>query len=150
VIIVIMGAIFGPIANMIFAAILSMVGRWIGGKGNYQRTLPMVAWSMVPNIAGVVILFFQIGFFGPYFTFYSGDIEIVVFGMTKSEMILYLLAFLSAVVSIWSAVLLVIGLSLAHRFGIGKAILNLVIPILAILIPIGIIAFIFGDLMRGF
>jgi hypothetical protein len=150
VIIVIMGAIFGPIANMIFAAILSMVGRWIGGKGNYQRTLPMFAWSMVPNIAGVVILFFQIGFFGPYFTFYSGDIEIVVFGMTKSEMILYLLAFLSAVVSIWSAVLLVIGLSLAHRFGIGKAILNLVIPILAILIPIGIIAFIFGDLMRGF
>ncbi|MCZ4409824.1 Yip1 family protein [Cryomorphaceae bacterium 1068] len=150
VVIVIIGAILGPLANMVFAAILSMVGRWIGGKGNYSRTLTIVAWSMVPNIAGVVLLFFQIGFFGPYFTFYSGDIEIVVLGLTKSEMILYLLAFLSIVVSIWAAVLLVIGLSLAHNFGIGKAILNLVIPVLIIVIPIGIFAFIMGDLFNTF
>lgn len=150
VIVVIIGAIFGPLANMIFAAILSMVGRWIGGKGNYNRTLTIVAWSMVPNIAGVVLLFFQIGFFGPYFAFYSGDIVIVALGLTKSEMILYFLAFLSVVVSIWAAVLLVIGLSLAHNFGIGKAILNLVIPVLIIVIPIGIFAFIMGDLFNTF
>jgi hypothetical protein len=150
VIIVIIGAIFGPIANMIFAAILSMVGRWIGGKGNYQRTLTVAAWSMVPSIAGAVFLFFQIGYFGPYYLFFEGDIEIVALGFTKSDITLYVFIFLNSVVSIWSTVILVVGLSVAQNFGIGKAILNLVIPILAILIPIAIIAFIFGDLMRGF
>lgn len=150
VIIVIIGAIFGPIANMIFAAILSMVGRWIGGEGNYQKTLTVAAWSMVPSIAGVIFLFFQIGYFGPYYLFFEGDIEIVALGMTKSEMVLYLLGVLSLIVSIWATVILVIGLSVAHKFTIGKAILNLVIPILAILVPIAIIAFIFGDLMGGF
>ena len=149
-IIVMIGAILGPLANMVFAAILGMVGRWIGGKGNYQRTLTVVAWSMVPSIAGVIFIFFQIGYFGPYFLFFEGDIEIVALGFTKSEMILYFLIFLNAVVSIWAAVILVVGLSVAHKFGIGKAILNLVIPILAIIVPIAIIAFIFGDLMGGF
>ncbi|MFT6355658.1 MAG: hypothetical protein ACJAXD_002654 [Cryomorphaceae bacterium] len=68
---------------------------------------------------------------------------------TKSELILYVFAFLNSVVSIWALVILVTGLSVAHKFRIGKAILNLLIPILAIAIPLGIVAFILGDLMRG-
>lgn len=148
VLIVTIGAIFGPIANMIFAVILNMVGRWIGGKGNYQKILAVVAWSMVPSIVGVVFIFFQIGFFGPYYIFFEGDTSALVMDFTKSELILYVFAFLNLVVSIWALVILVTGLSVAHKFRIGKAILNLLIPILAIAIPLGIVAFILGDLMH--
>jgi hypothetical protein len=147
--IVIIGAILGPIVNMIFAVILNMVGRWIGGKGNYQKILAVVAWSMVPSIVGVIFIFFQIGFFGPYYILFEGDISAIVMDFTKSELILYVFAFLNSVVSIWALVILVTGLSVAHKFRIGKAILNLLIPILAIAIPLGIVAFILGDLMRG-
>ena len=74
VLIVTIGAIFGPIANMILAVILNMVGRWIGGKGNYQKILAVVAWSMVPSIVGVVFIFFQIGFTYGLLTWFSSEL----------------------------------------------------------------------------
>jgi hypothetical protein len=129
---------------MIFATILAWFGRVIGGVGKYKEVLAAIAWSMVPSIAAVAVTVFSIGFLG---------LEGLMGGRILSNhesIVLIVASVLKLVLGIWSIVLLINGLSIAHRFSIGKAILNLFLPILAILIPIAAIAFILGDLFNNF
>jgi hypothetical protein len=137
------GAIFGAVANMLIAAILAWSGRLIGGTGRYQRVLPAVAWSLVPTIAQIIPIFLMLGYFGV-------DVAVgyVDLSTTSSQILFYILLFLELCLTIWSALILITGLSIAHRFGIGKAVLNVLIPVLIILIPLAIIAFIAGDLFN--
>lgn len=138
---VFVGGIIGAVLYMVLATILAWCGRIIGGKGSYREVLPVVAWSLVPRIAQIIPVFLMLGYFGVDMV--TGYVNLTT---TSAQVIFYALLFIEFCLSIWSLVILVTGLSIAHRFGIGKAILNIIIPILLILIPVAIIAFIMGDL----
>jgi len=139
------GSIFGAVGNMILAAILAWCGRLIGGKGRYHHVLPAVAWSLVPVIAQIIPICLTLGYFG-----FDAAIGYIDLSATSSQIIFYGLLFLEFCLTVWSLVIMVTGLSVAHRFSIGKAILNLLIPVLIILVPLGIIAFVMGDLFSNF
>ncbi len=135
------GGILGPVLNMVFAGILRFVGGLLGGKAKYREVLITVAWSLVPTIASVVLIAVQLIYFGT--DLFTGDLD-----LTSSVAIALAtgIGITELALGIWTIVIMVIGLSEANGFGIGRAILNLVIPFLAIVIPLAIIAFILGDL----
>ncbi len=141
---VVAGGLLGWISYYIYAALISWTGSWIKGTSDTSSILRVLAHALIPSIASLAILFAQIGVFGNgLFQSYSDlihDLPLQVF--------YYFTLFISAVLSIWTLVLLIIGVSEVQKFSIGKAILNVLLPVLLFLIPIAIIAFVLGDLFR--
>lgn len=140
---VVAGALLGWISYYIYAALMSWTGKWLKGKSNTSSLLRVLAHALIPSIASLAIVFAQIGVFGnDLFSSYNdltSDLPIEVF--------YYITLFISTVLSLWTLVLLVVGVSEVQKFSIGKAILNVLLPVLLFIIPIAIIAFIIGDLL---
>ncbi|MDC8003837.1 YIP1 family protein [Aureisphaera galaxeae] len=132
---VFLGAFFGWIGYYIYAWALSALGKLLGGAADPEKMRTVLAWSLVPSIASLLLLIPQLIIFGDDLfrsyplndsTFYST--LWMVFGI------------LELILSIWSIVILVIGIRLVQSFNIGFAILNMLLPIFAILIPLALLA----------
>lgn len=139
---VVAGALLGWISFYIYAALISWTGRWLKGRSNTSSLLRVIAHAQIPSIVSLILVFAQIGVFGnDLFQTYpdlTSHMPLAVF--------YYLTIFLSTILSLWTFILLIVGVSEVQQFSIGKAILNVLLPIFLFLIPIAIIAFILGDL----
>lgn len=129
-------AFFTALVGLPLAAwFLGVTGRWIGGKAFYKPLETVLAWSGLPGIATLIFMVPLILVLGkePFMEFpeINGIFEQALFFGTMG---------LSLVFSIWSVVLLAIGLSVAHGFSMAKALGNLVIAFSIVLIPIALIA----------
>ncbi len=139
------GGLLGWISYYIYAALLSWTGNWLKGQGDTKSLVRMLAHAAIPTIAGLVLIFAQIGVFGnsvfeSYHFIDPTDLPLVAF--------YYLIASLEVVLGVWTMVLVIISISEVQKFSLGKAILNALLPIFVIAIPIALIAFIVGDLLR--
>lgn len=133
---IIIGGLFGWISYYIFAALLSWTGEWLGGKGDTKSILRMLAYAMIPSILSLLLLIPQLsiageGLFQSNFDIFSLDLF--------SIYIYYISFFISTTLGIWSLVLYVIGLSEVQKFSVWKAIANILIATLVIIVPIMLI-----------
>ncbi len=133
---IIIGGLFGWISYYIFAALLSWTGEWLGGKGDTKSILRMLAYAMIPSILSLLLLIPQLsiageGLFQSKFDIFSLDLF--------SIYIYYISFFISTTLGIWSLVLYVIGLSEVQKFSVWKAIANVLIATLVIIVPIMLI-----------
>lgn len=142
---VLFGGLFGWISYYIYAALLSWTGKWLKAEGNTKSLLRMLAYATIPSIASLILVFAQIGVFGNSIFQSYHDIDSLELPMT---IFYYLTVAFEAILGIWTFVLIIAGLSEIQKLSIGRSILNALLPILVILIPIAIIAFILGDLLR--
>lgn len=140
---IILGGLLGWISYYIYAALLSLTGDWLDGKGDTTSILRILAYAMTPAIISLLLLIPQIGIYGNEIFKADGDItsaglipNILVYGSMILELIL----------GIWTIVLCVIGVSEVQKLSIGKSILNLLLPILVFVVPIIIIFLIFNVL----
>ena len=137
---IIFGGFLGWISYYIFAALLSWTGKWLDGKGGTFSIFRMMAYAMMPSVLSLAFLIPQIIVHGKNaFTsaeYDSGNFFVDIFSSVFS--------LIGVVLSLFSLVLLVIGLSQVQKFSIGKAILNLLLPIAVILVPILLIFFFAG------
>lgn len=127
--------VFAPFIGMlgitITAALLTWVGSWIGGKGSYVQVRAAVAWSNVPTIITCltwivwVVLFREALFYEEFF-------QSAFVGMEKG--VILGLAMLQFVAGIWSFVVLLISLSEVQGFSVWKALLNIILPFVLIVI----------------
>lgn len=137
------GGLFGWISYYIYAALISWTGNWLKGKGDTDSLLRMISHAMIPLIAIMILLIPQISVFGN--EIFQSDINVYGTGLL-STLIYYFISFIEISVSIWTIVLIVIGISEVQKFSIGKSILNMILPLLLIVVPITMISFILGDL----
>jgi hypothetical protein len=130
---IIFGGMLGWISYYIYAALLSWTGKWLNGAGNTSAIYRMMAYAMIPSILALFFLFLQVAVYGQdYFKSNTDYLEGNIAGS-----ILFWIAFaFETLLSISSLVFTVIGLSEVQKFSIGKAILNLILPILFIVVPI--------------
>lgn len=135
------GGIFGPVANVIVAAILRLSSKLLGGKASFGTLLTAIAWSLVPTIAGIVIVLFQMGYYGN--ELFDGELDL---SSKFSSVLAGVISIVEIALSIWSVVILVTGVSEANGFGIGRAIATVILPFFILFLIIGFIAFILGDL----
>lgn len=137
------GGLFGWISYYIYAALTSWTGNWLKGKGDTDSLLRMISHAMIPLIAAMILFIPQILVFGN--ELFQSDINVYSTGLL-STLIYYFIFFIELSVSIWTIVLVVIGISEVQKFSIGKSILNMILPLLLIVVPIAMISFILGDL----
>lgn len=136
---VVFGGMLGWISYYIYAALLSWSGKWLNGAGNTSSIYRMMAYAMIPSILGLVFLFLQIAVFGnDYFKSNTDYLESNIVG----SIVFWISFSIEMLLSLASFVLMVIGLSEVQKFSIGKAIINLILPIAFIVVPIMLIVFI--------
>lgn len=137
------GGIFGPVANVIVAAILRISSKLLGGKASFGTLLTAIAWSLIPTIAGILIVLFQMGYYGN--DLFEGNLDL----STKfSSLIAGIISIIEIALSIWSFVILVTGISEANGFGIGRSIATVFLPFFILILFIAFIAFIVSDLFN--
>lgn len=142
---VFLGGLFGWISYFIYAALLRWTGKWLNGKGDTESLLRMISHAMIPSICVLVLLIPQIllfgnGIFKSELDAYGGEIFLTI--------VLYSSIILEMILGIWTLVIFVIGLSEIQKLSIGKSILNMILPVLIIIVPIALVAFILGDLFK--
>jgi hypothetical protein len=119
----------GVIGISISAWLLQLTGRWIGGQGNFQTVRAAVTWSNVPNIATILMWLVLFGVFG-------GQVLNKEFSETQfvgyHAGILFLVMLIETIVSIWGFVILINALAEVQKFSIWRALLNVVIPFVAV------------------
>jgi len=140
---IILGGLFGWISYYIYAALISWTGKWLNGKGDTSSILRMLSYAMIPSIVVLILLIPQVAIFGN--GIFQSNIDIYGSGLV-SIIIYYLILFLQLTFGIWTLVVFVIGVSEVQKLSIGKSILNIILPVLIIIVPIAMIAFILGDI----
>ena len=128
---IITGGLFGWITYYIYAWALSLTGKWLGGESNPSKFRTVIAWALIPSICSLILLIPELIIFGDDLfksqTVYKSEFirySWIAFGLTELAL------------SIWSITILVIGIGILQKFGIGKSILNMILPLLVLLIPI--------------
>ena len=128
---VLLGILFGFISITIIAYILHWCGRLIGGNAPFKQIRCVVAWSNVPIIINVLIWILLISIFKEQAFFADFPTEVILANKTA----LFLLVMLGQwVASIWSFIILIQGLREVQGFSIWKGLLNIIIPIIALVI----------------
>lgn len=127
------GVVFGWLTAYIYAALISWTGGWLEGEANTRSIMRVIAYASIPSIIALVLIIPQVVLYGEDIFMENGDLlsgglatNIIYWGVIILEMILGLFTF----------VLHVIGVSEVQGFGIGKAFLNLLLPVLVILVPV--------------
>ena len=129
---VVFGGIFGVIFGRFYAALLGISGRWIKGKSTSDEVITVVAWASVPTICSLILLLPKYLIFGNEVFYFQDEslFRIIIF---------FLIAAMQIALSIWTLVILVRGIELVQEFSTKKAVLNLLLSFLVILIPIAAI-----------
>ncbi len=126
-----LGIVFGLIAITITAYILQWCGRLIGGNAPFKQVRCVVAWSNLPALINILVWILLIGVFKEQ-AFYS-DFPTKV--TLANETGLFLLVMLGQwIATIWTFIILVQGLREVQGFSIWKGLLNIIIPIIAVVI----------------
>jgi hypothetical protein len=139
----IMGGLLGWLSYYIYSALISWTGKWLDGKGDTNSILRIMAYAMTPSIIALVLLIPQIGIYG--IEIFKSDGDITSGGML-SNIMFYGSVVLEFILGIFTMIFCVVGVSEVQKLGIGKAILNLLLPVFVILVPILLIALIFSGL----
>jgi hypothetical protein len=137
---VIMGGLFGWISFYIYSFLISWTGKWLNGVAKTDAVLRVFAYSTLPSSLGLVVLLIQIAIFGK--GIFTSD-AILTDATTLSSIIVYGTLFLQISLSVWSLVLLVIGIAEVQKFSIGYAILNVILPGLLLLAFVALLVILF-------
>lgn len=137
------GALGGWISVYIYAYLLRWTGQWLDGKARAKDIIRIFAYGMIPMIVTLVFIAVQIVLFGN--EIFQSSFDIYVYD-TFHIAIFWFTILGELIFGVWCLILLIIGLAEVQNMSTGKAILNLFLPLLVILIPLGVIAFILGDM----
>ena len=137
---VILSVFVGMIGISIGSLLVFWTGRWIGGKSSYDNIRAAVAWSNVTNIVNLCVWLILLGVFGNE-VFLSGFAQKVFAGY--QSVIIFLVFLAQAVVAVWSFVILINGISEVQGFSNWKALLNIIIPFVMVVIVLWVLGWLF-------
>lgn len=132
---VILGTLSGWLTYYCYAWGLSWTGSWLGGRATTDQLRTVLAWALVPSIASLALLLPQVAVleddsfrreYGAYFMDGSSVLILCWIGQL--------------VLSTWSVVILLKGITLVQGFSLGKFILNMLLPGMLVVLAILLIA----------
>lgn len=141
---IIAGPFIGAFSVAIGTAITWLVGKIFGGKGSFEDIWKVTSVSTIPTIA--ITPFLIIWMANSPQTFFDTNYE-------SSTIILNIAAFasllISTIVSVWSLVIYIAGIAVAHRFSSWKAFFTIFIPPFLLLVVIVVLGFISYNVFSG-
>ena len=129
---IVMQFIFSLVMLFIITGLVHLFSGWMKGKGKYEDTFKAMIYGMTPNLI-----------FSPILMLYMGIVGI------QNIMALIPMYLVSAGIGIWSIVLEIIGLKIAHKYSTWRAVLSLIIIPIVLVIIIAIILVIIILAMMG-
>lgn len=142
-------AMAGPVAGLIGlyigGVLLAWTGRWLNGQATGRDVRAVLAWSNIPLIWGLLLWIPELMLFGKeMFTRETPRLDASLF------LAITFLGFTAVgfVLTVWTIIIFIQCLAEAQRFSIGKTLGNIVVAVLAVLIPIGVIAAIIDGIFR--
>ncbi len=137
------GGLLGWLSYYIYAALVNWTGKWLHAKGDTYSILRIIAYAMVPMILALALLVVQIGIYGLELFKTDGDIYSA---SITANIIFYGSAVLEIILGITTLVFCVIGVSIVQQLPTVRALLNLLLPILVIVVPLLLLVLLFGGL----
>ncbi|RFS17598.1 YIP1 family protein [Emticicia sp. C21] len=129
---IIIGGISGYLFMYLYSFGIDFTGQRIGGKSKKKEIRNIVAWASIPSIFLLIIFLLRIITFGEN-VFRS---ESMLESNELSEYLGYFFALIQVLLSFITLRILVIGIATAQQFSFNKAILNIILAVLLILIPV--------------
>lgn len=133
-IIALLGWLLAWLEVYIFSSAMSWSGGWIGGRAAMDQFVTVSAWSYIPSIGSIFPLAVQAIFFNnnDSFNVIESPNLLIIF-------LYYLLLAIRFGLTIWSLVIFVKGTAVLQEFNYRKAILNVILATVVILVPIIVI-----------
>ncbi len=128
------GPVLGIVSVMMMSLVLRATSGILGGHSSMRETLAVVAYATVPIVWSLVFVFpVELAVFGIYF-FDSNPPPLVI-----NPVAYLLLLALDTIATVWSWILLVYGVRVAHRLTVPRALFSaLSVPVIAALLAAGI------------
>lgn len=142
----VLGAVVGLIGLYLSAFLIEWTGRWIGGQGNQPHLRTAIAWSGIPKVFGLTIWLPALYVFGQeLFASETPNIS------SNPMLATLLLAFITiqVICAIWSFVLLLKCVGQVQGFSAWKALGNVILSSLVIIVPLFVISFAFISFTHG-
>jgi hypothetical protein len=141
-IIILIAAIIGPIGGIITlyigGALIRWTGSWIGGNASSQNVRAALAWSSVPIIWDLLLWIPELILFGQ--ELFTSETPIIDASLSLT---LIFLGFgtIEITIGTWTIVVFLKCLGQAQGFSAWKALGNVILTLLVIIVPIVIIIF---------
>ena len=128
-----LGGLLGWISYYIGAALISWTGKALDGEANTWTIFRVTAYASIPAIIVLILYTIQIICWGHDVFKINSDYSI---GFISHDVMFLVIAILELGLGIYGLVLTIIGISEVQKFGIGKAILNVLLVVALVMIPI--------------
>lgn len=122
------GSIAGMFGLYLWAGLVGVVGRWLGGKGRDVHLRTVLGWSNLPLMLTAVFSLPSLLYIATMGVSYV--LSLVCFGV-------------SLLLGAWSLVIVVVGVSVVHQFTIRKAIGCVALAASLIFVPLVVIPMLF-------
>jgi hypothetical protein len=127
------GGLFGWLGFYFYCFLIEWTGEWLNGKGRKYQLNIALSYAQIPFITSILVFVFGIIAFEK--NYFRTNLEIEDYN-SFSIRLYSTLSYIQYALSIWTFVLMIIAISEVQRMSIGKAILNLFLPVLIIAVPI--------------
>jgi Yip1 domain len=128
---VVLAMVFGWVGICLLSGLFFLTGKWIKGVANFSQVRAAVAWSSVPNIATILMWILLLGVFGAR-VFHKEFAESPFMGHEAS--VIFAVFFVQTIASIWGFVILLQALGEVQGFSAWKALINVLIPFVILLL----------------
>jgi hypothetical protein len=116
----------------IYADLLNRTGKWLNAQGNFKSLIRILAYALIPIIFGLVIQIILILLFGN--SLFKSDFNPLDDIISIKGIVFYLLSIIYSFLTLWSIILIVIGVSVVQRLSIVQSIINCLLALAPFLI----------------
>lgn len=127
----------GWLSFYIMGGILTLCGKWIGGKGSFKNVRTALAWSNVTSVANTILWLMMLFAFGDS-VFTSVFPDAVAVSPPQRGFLVFVFG-AQLILAIWSLILLLKALGEVQGFSVWKALLNVILPLMLIFFALWII-----------
>lgn len=141
---IIAGPFIGAVSVSIGTAVTWLVGKIFGGKGSFEDILKVISVSSIPSIA--ITPFLIVWMANSPQTFFDTNYETstIIINIAKDASLL-----IGTIVSVWSIVISIAGVAVAHRFSNWKAFFTIFIPSFLLLVVIAVLGVVLYSAFTG-
>jgi hypothetical protein len=134
---VLLGPAIGLFSLFLGSILVAWTGRWMGGGGSARQLRTALAWANVPLVASLLLWIpLMLGVGEEMFTSYTPRLE----SSPVLALMVLLLGMVGIVLAIWSLVILLKGVGEVQGFSAWKALGNVLLAFLVVLVPIVLMA----------
>ncbi|MBI1951088.1 MAG: YIP1 family protein [Acidobacteria bacterium] len=130
------GAAAGLLGIIIFTAVLSLTGRWLGGRGRRVDVMAALAWANVPGIWGLLLWLPRAALLGGEI-FHPAPAGIQ--GNPPALLLYGLLQIVQLLIALWGFAISLKCLGEAHAFSAWRALGALILGGFIVIVPIGLV-----------